>query len=87
MSKRSLTELQTSSREDGQAFSKVRGNGQKRESTVNPPDMGEFEDDWEDEIESDEEVVDNGEGKPENDENGTSHPSIRLVDRLLIKRW
>ncbi|KZP25414.1 glutamate-rich WD repeat containing [Athelia psychrophila] len=58
MSKRSLTELQ-SVPEDGQAYLKASGSGTKREA-VNPDDMGEFEDAWEDEIESEEEIVDGG---------------------------
>ena len=62
MSKRTVTEVQTSN--DGQAFSKVSTNAARRDSSANNVEMGEFEDAWEDEIESDEEVV-NGEGNDE----------------------
>lgn len=55
MSKRSVTELQPVP-EDGQAYLKASGSGSKREA-VNPDEMGEFEDAWEDDIESDEEDV------------------------------
>lgn len=55
MSKRSVTE--TISASDGQAFKKASGSGLKREIVAND-DMGEYEDAWEDEIESDEDVVD-----------------------------
>jgi ribosome assembly protein RRB1 len=52
MSKRTATELQTAfSSENKKPF---RGTSQK----VQDEDMGEFEDGWEDEFESDEEVVD-----------------------------
>ena len=57
MSKRTVTELQPSSSNDGQAFSKVGSSGLKRESAVDDPEIGEFEDAWEDEIDSDEEIV------------------------------
>jgi ribosome assembly protein RRB1 len=57
MSKRSATELQNASQNDGQAYLKASGSGSKRENVGNG-EMGEFEDAWEDEIESDEEVVD-----------------------------
>jgi len=56
MSKRSATELETSAK-TGEPFSKASGIGQKRENVI-PDEMGEFEDAWEDEIESDEEVID-----------------------------
>ncbi|KAF7339269.1 Ribosome assembly protein rrb1 [Mycena sanguinolenta] len=56
MSKRSATELLTPATTAGQPFSKASGSGTKREN-VAPEEMGEFEDAWEDEIESDEEVV------------------------------
>ena len=62
MSKRTVTEVQTSN--DGQAFSKVPTNAARRDSSANNVEMGEFEDAWEDEIESDEDVV-NGEGNDE----------------------
>lgn len=56
MSKRSATELETSAK-TGAPFSKASGSGQKREIVITD-EMGEFEDAWEDEIESDEEVID-----------------------------
>ena len=56
MSKRSATELETSEK-TGAPFSKASGSGQKREIVITD-EMGEFEDAWEDEIESDEEVID-----------------------------
>lgn len=58
MSKRSVTELQTVPTADG--------SGNKRPFRANSTvteDMGEFEDGWEDEFESDEEVVDAEEGE------------------------
>ncbi len=64
MAKRSATEVVTS---NGQPFLKASGSGLKRELAVND-EMGEFEDAWEDEIESDEDVVDGGE--KDDDENG-----------------
>ncbi|KAH8119905.1 WD40 repeat-like protein [Phellopilus nigrolimitatus] len=67
MSKRTVTETQ-SSYSDGQAFSKVRASGTRRENAIDTSEMGEFEDAWEDEIESDEEVVNTKEG--DNDEEG-----------------
>lgn len=59
MSKRLVTELQTTSESDGQAYSKTSGgiHTAKREN-IGKDEMGEFEDAWEDEIESDEEAVD-----------------------------
>lgn len=59
MSKRSATEVATQN-EHGQPFLKASGSGLKREVQAND-EMGEFEDAWEDEIESDEDVVDGGE--------------------------
>ncbi|KAJ6621103.1 glutamate-rich WD repeat-containing protein [Mycena sp. CBHHK59/15] len=56
MSKRSATELLTPATTPGQPFTKASGSGSKREN-VSQDDMGEFEDAWEDELESDEEVV------------------------------
>ncbi|KAH7914772.1 WD40-repeat-containing domain protein [Hygrophoropsis aurantiaca] len=55
MSKRTATDSQRSEVE-GQAFSKASGSGLKRENAA-ISEMGEFEDAWEDEIESDEEEV------------------------------
>ena len=57
MSKRLAAELQTTPASEGQAYSKASGSGAKRENVGND-EMGEFEDAWEDEIESDDEVVD-----------------------------
>lgn len=57
MSKRSATEVQTTAQNEGQAYQKASGSGVKREN-VESNGMGEFEDAWEDEIESDEEIVD-----------------------------
>lgn len=64
MSKRSATELLNPATTAGQAFTKASGSGSKRDN-VAPDDMGEFEDAWEDEIESDEEVVDARDGEDE----------------------
>ncbi|KAJ3571402.1 hypothetical protein NP233_g3781 [Leucocoprinus birnbaumii] len=58
MSKRTATELETATR-TGEPFSKASGSGQKRDN-VATDEVGEFEDAWEDEIESDGEVVDAG---------------------------
>jgi ribosome assembly protein RRB1 len=52
MSKRTLTELQSSAQHEGQAFPKSSSSGLRRKF-AEPDDMGEFEDAWEDEIESD----------------------------------
>lgn len=62
MSKRSATESQITTENQGQSFPKASGSGSRREH-VPTSEMGEFEDAWEDEIESDKEVVDveNGE--------------------------
>ncbi|KAF6766607.1 glutamate-rich WD repeat containing 1 [Ephemerocybe angulata] len=49
----------SSSTQNGQAFPKTNVNANKREVGVDN-EMGEFEDAWEDEVESDEEVVDAG---------------------------
>jgi ribosome assembly protein RRB1 len=59
---------------DGQAFLKASGSGAKRETITD--EMGEFEDAWEDEIESDEEVVDAEAGDKED---GT--PQIQSIYR------
>lgn len=61
MSKRSATELQ-----DGQPFQKVSASGSRRDMPA-VDEMGEFEDAWEDEIESEEEVQAN----EEKDEDGS----------------
>lgn len=57
MSKRSATELAPPGIQTGEPFNKAHGSGPKRE-VVAEDEMGEFEDAWEDELESDEEVVD-----------------------------
>ncbi|KAJ7786555.1 glutamate-rich WD repeat-containing protein [Mycena metata] len=59
MSKRTATELLTPATTAGQPFAKASGSGSKRDNAATD-EMGEFEDAWEDEIESDEEVVDAG---------------------------
>ncbi|OAX44450.1 glutamate-rich WD repeat containing [Rhizopogon vinicolor AM-OR11-026] len=60
MSKRSASDRTT----DGQAFTKASGSGAKRDETeVN--DIGEFEDAWEDEIESEDDAVDGEAGDGE----------------------
>lgn len=64
MSKRSATELLQTSTIDGKAFAKASGSGAKREAVPND-EMGEFEDAWEDDIESDEDVVDAEAGEGE----------------------
>lgn len=54
MSKRSVTELQTASTSDGSGVKKPF----RAEATIAEEGIGEFEDGWEDEYESEEEVVD-----------------------------
>ncbi|KAI5121144.1 hypothetical protein M0805_007142 [Coniferiporia weirii] len=66
MAKRSATELQSVSN-DGQSFSKVSSAGPRRQSAVDTSQMGEFEDAWEDEIESDEDVL-QGDGVDDDEE-------------------
>lgn len=57
MSKRTATELQsTSTSADHEPRKSLRGSGSKPEK-VQDEEMGEFEDGWEDEFESDEEIV------------------------------
>lgn len=48
---------ETSTSLEGQPFSKTASSSKRDEEGV-APDMGEFEDAWEDEIESDEDIVD-----------------------------
>ena len=57
MSKRSATELASTSIQPGEPFNKAHGPGLRREFVASD-EMGEFEDAWEDELESDEDVVD-----------------------------
>lgn len=65
MSKRSATAVQTSL--DGQFEPrKIPRSESKRKEDLAEDDMGEFEDGWEDEYESDEEVVDGQSGEPDN---------------------
>jgi len=52
---------------NGQPYSKAPVSGARREAAVED-EMGEFEDAWEDEVESDEEVID---GNEEDKEDGT----------------
>jgi len=73
MSKRSAIELQITSKTDGQAYLKASGSGAKREN-VGHDEMGEFEDAWEDEIESDEEALD---VEPSEGEDGSF---VRILD-------
>ncbi|KAK2461594.1 hypothetical protein APHAL10511_006057 [Amanita phalloides] len=57
MSKRSVTELAPPIIQEGEPVTKAHGTGLRREP-ITSEEMGEFEDAWEDELESDEEVVD-----------------------------
>lgn len=68
MSKRSVTEIHASSGSQAEPRKTPRGESKQREIAADD-EMGEFEDAWEDELESDEEVVDAEAGK---DEDGTS---------------
>ncbi len=68
MSKRSVTEIHTSSGSQTEPRKTPRGESKQREQ-AGDDEMGEFEDAWEDELESDEEVVDAEAGK---DEDGAS---------------
>lgn len=61
MSKRTITEVTQS---PGQPYAKAKSGGAKRDD-ASVDEMGEFEDAWEDELESDEEVIDGGEGEDE----------------------
>ena len=57
MSKRSVTELQSTN--DGEPVTKASSGAQRRVSgAADNVEMGDFEDAWEDEIESDEDIVD-----------------------------
>ena len=56
MAKRSGTEAQTASTSDGPEAKRPWGSQAQQNGAEN--EMGEFEDQWEDELESDEEVVD-----------------------------
>ncbi|KAG8709676.1 ribosome biosynthesis protein rrb1 [Ceratobasidium sp. 394] len=68
MAKRPATE--TASTEDGQAYAKVPATGtDAHRRSVSVDEMGEFEDEWEDDLESDGEVVDSGGDDDEDDSN------------------
>jgi ribosome assembly protein RRB1 len=58
MSKRSAGEIASST--TGEAFNKAPGGGSKRPISADD-EQGEYEDAWEDELESDEDVIDAGE--------------------------
>lgn len=73
MSKRSANDTQ-----DGQPFQKAQASGNRREVPV-MDERGEFEDAWEDEIESDEEVA-NADGAEEDEDGLKSYK----VSRILI---
>ncbi|TFK56564.1 hypothetical protein OE88DRAFT_1649923 [Heliocybe sulcata] len=60
MSKRTATEIITASGSSSEPYAKVAVNGDRRKPE-GENEMGEFEDAWEDEIESDEEAVEGGE--------------------------
>jgi ribosome assembly protein RRB1 len=64
MGKRAVTELQTIA--EGSSKTPAHGDGDRPQGkqSAAEDEMGEFEDAWEDEIESDEEVVDNSGGDP-----------------------
>ncbi|TFK30849.1 glutamate-rich WD repeat containing 1 [Coprinopsis marcescibilis] len=71
MSKRPADPSTSTQGSDGQPFAKVHGSASRREpQALN--EMGEFEDAWEDEVESDEEVVD----AQANDEDGMDIDSV-----------
>ena len=57
MSKRPADPSSSTQAQEGQAFSKAPVSANRRQS-LPADEMGEFEDAWEDEVESDEEVVD-----------------------------
>ena len=73
MSKRPAEASSSTRTIDGQPFSKVQTSTSRRE-TDTQNEMGEFEDAWEDEVESDTEVADGG----ENDEDGSGKKSFSL---------
>ena len=70
MSKRAITELQASNSDGGESFQKFRSVGVRRETDGGDSDMGEFEDPYEDENESDEDVVDGSKDENDIDEEG-----------------
>lgn len=75
MSKRTATELQSASTTtDNEPRKTPRASGSKPEKT-HDEGMGEFEDGWEDEFESDEEIVEGKDGENE----GTSR-SVTMIN-------
>ena len=64
MSKRAATEIHTSSGSHEEPRKTPRSASKQKETSIED-EMGEFEDGWEDEYESDEEVVDADAGKGE----------------------
>ncbi|KAJ7596793.1 WD40-repeat-containing domain protein [Mycena floridula] len=78
MAKRSATETVTTENE-GQPFSKASGSGIKRDA-ANNDEMGEFEDAWEDELESDEEVIGAGDDEDAMDVDDNILPAIEESD-------
>jgi hypothetical protein len=80
MSKRTVTEIQSPAKAEGQPFSKASASGSKREN-VSHDEMGDFEDAWEDDIESDEEVVDADDAE---DENGL--PIFRVLELFPLNK-
>ena len=82
MSKRSANDTQ-----DGQPFQKAQASGNRREVLV-MDERGEFEDAWEDEIESDQEVV-NADGGEEDEDGLQSYKASRIlimIDSLHHRR-
>ena len=77
MSKRSHTQLHATIDPDDQPFHKTRSSGVRRQSVTD--DMGEFEDAWEDEIETDEVAQNN----PTNDPDGLSTLPPDASERLI----
>lgn len=66
MAKRTATELQTAASDDTAPRKQLRAN-EPKQTVAREDEIGNFEDDWEDEYESDEEVVD---GEAEEDRDG-----------------
>ena len=64
MSKRSVTEINASSGSNVEPRKNPRSESKQKEVSIED-EMGEFEDGWEDEYESDEEVIDAEAGKGE----------------------
>ena len=86
MSKRTATELQTTSvTQEYEPRKTPRASGSKQQEKIPDDDMGEFEDGWEDEFESDEEIVEEKNGGTE----GTSHQHVLVMTTLIniMQRW